>query len=228
MVLSMSEGTSPEPLFNAVHSYATQLESTIDQVSAIHREAARKLATWISDRLSRGEAANVIVICTGNSRRSVLGSVMGNVSADFYNLPALHFFSGGTTPSAFNRRTITALQAIGIEISATGNEAPRGDLTTPNPIFQVTWGSGSTLEFSKAYNEASNPQTDFAALLVCIEADGACPFVPGAGARIPCPFTDPKEFDDTTNEADRYADKRDEIGRFVMLVVRDVAAAVNK
>lgn len=229
MGLSMSPGIRPEPaLFAAVQGYASKLEGNIDQVSAVHREAARELASWITNKIARGEEANVIVICTGNSRRSVLGSVLGNVAASFYNLPSLHFYSGGTTPSAFNSRTATALRAAGVSISATGEEAPRGDDATPNPIFTVKWGSGEALEFSKKYSDVSNPQRDFAALLVCTEADGACPAVLGASARIPCPFTDPKESDGTTDEATYYAEKRDEIGRFMILVAKDVAASKTK
>jgi arsenate reductase len=87
----------------------------------------------------------------------------------------------------------------------------------------MSWGSGEMLEYSKHYSDARNPQRDFAALLVCSEAAGACPAVTGASIRIPCPFTDPKEADGTPEEDLRYAERRDEMGRFMLSVCRHVA-----
>jgi hypothetical protein len=75
-----------------------------------------------------------------------------------------------------------------VEIEPTGNEAPRGEPKTANPIYSVKWGSGmEATEFSKNYFDARNPQHAFAALMVCGEADAACPVVKGAAIRMPCP-----------------------------------------
>ena len=150
---------------------------------------------------------------------------MGNVAASYYGLEGIKFYSGGTTPTAFNGRTVKTLLDIGIEISAPGGEAPRGDPHTANPLYKVAWGAGEAREFSKHYADSSNPQSDFAALLVCTEADEACPMVTGASARINCPFSDPKEADGTEFETLRYSERRDEIGRFMLAVARQITAA---
>jgi arsenate reductase (thioredoxin) len=54
-----------------------------------------------------------------------------------------------------------------------------------------------TVEFSKRYDDPSNPQEGFAALMVCDEADAGCPAVRGASLRLSLPFADPKVYDDT-------------------------------
>ena len=74
-------------------------------------------------------------------------------------------------------------------------------------------------EFSKTYFDASNPQAGFAALMVCGEADAACPVVKGASARISMPYLDPKIYDDSRYESRKYAERRDDIGRLLLCVM---------
>ena len=151
-----------------------------------HREAASKLADWIVSNHKDGQSLHIIMICTGNSRRSVFGATMGNIAAAYCGLPEIRFHSGGTAPTAINSRSIAALKAIGVAIEPTGNEAPRGEPKTANPIYRIRWGDSSmeTTEFSKLYADASNPQQGFAAILVCGEADESCPHVKGASAHF--------------------------------------------
>jgi len=40
--------------------------------------------------------------------------------------------------------------------------------------------------------------------MTCSHADENCPFIPGAEARIPVRYEDPKAFDDTPEEAAQY------------------------
>jgi arsenate reductase (thioredoxin) len=108
-----------------------------------------------------------------------------------------------------------------VEVEPTGEEAPSGEPGTANPIYRVRWGSPGeppmeTIEFSKRYDDRSNPQEGFAALMVCDEADAGCPAVRGAALRLSLPFADPKSFDDTPEEAARYAERRDDMGRLLV------------
>ncbi len=57
------------------------------------------------------------------------------------------------------------------------------------------------IEFSKYYKDKSNPQSGFAAILVCNEADAECPVVPGASTRIFNDILDPKSYDDSVFES---------------------------
>ena len=82
-------------------------------------------------------------------------------------------------------------------------------------------------EFSKTYFDASNPQQGFAALMVCGEADAACPLVKGA-ARISMPYPDPKIYDGSTYEALKYAERRDDMGRLMLSVMMQVRSRLNQ
>lgn len=200
--------------------HADLLTTQFDLIEESHRKPAEELVAWIVKNYQAGKPLGVIVICTRNTRRSMLGATMGNVAAAYYGLPNVRFYSGGTDPDAFNPRTITALKAIGIEIEPTDKEAPRGKEGNANPIYRVQWGKGlETREFSKKYTDAQNPQDGFAAILVCSEADTNCPKVVGASARIPVPYLDPKAFDGVPFEAAKYAERRDDEGRFMLSVL---------
>ncbi len=190
-----------------------------------HRQAAGQLAGWIAKNYRDDQPLNVIFVCTGNSRRSMLGASMGNLAAAYYGLDKLRFYSGGTAPSAFNSRTIKALREIGFRIDETGEEALPGDTKTRNPKYLVKWGESlEAIEFSKHYSDTANPSTGFAAVMVCTEADGECPTVKGAAVRISMPFLDPKLFDDDPVEPRKYAERRDDIGRVMLSAVAQARA----
>jgi arsenate reductase len=141
-------------------------------------------------------------------------------------MPEVRFNSGGTAPTAFNPRTAAALKEIGVAIEPIGKEGSRGEPKTANPIYRVKWGETSaagtpmeTVEFSKLYSDQANPPHDFAALMVCSEADAACPFVRGASIRISMPYLDPKIFDDSPYEREQYRERRDDMGRLMLSVL---------
>jgi hypothetical protein len=212
-----------------VAAHADLLTTSFDMIDEAHREAGEKLADWIVANYKPGQPLHVTVICTGNSRRSILGATMGNIAAAYYGVTEVRFHSGGTAPTAFNPRTISAMNEIGVEVAPTGKEAPRGEPKTANPIYSVRWGSGmEAAEFSKTYFDEANPQHGFAALMVCGEADAACPVVRGAALRISMPYLDPKIYDDGAYETLKYAERRDDIGRLMLCVMMQVKNRLNQ
>jgi len=212
-----------------VAAHADLLTTSFDMIDETHREAGEKLVDWIVKNYKPGQPLHVTVICTGNSRRSILGATMGNIAAAYYGMREIRFHSGGTAPTAFNPRSVAALKEIGVEVESTGKEAPRGEPKTANPIFTVRWGSGmEATEFSKTYFDQANPQHGFAALMVCGEADAACPLVKGAAVRIPMPYLDPKIYDDGAYESLKYSERRDDIGRLMLCVMMQVRNRLNQ
>jgi arsenate reductase len=210
-----------------LREHADYLTTTFDQIDELHREAGRKLAQWIASQYEPGKLLHITVVCTGNSRRSILSSSMGNLAAAYYGMPEIRFHSGGTAPTAFNPRTIATLKSVGFEVEQTGVEAERGDPKTGNPIYRVSWGEDfETKEFSKHYGDKTNPQAGFAALMVCSEADAACPFVKGASLRVSMPYVDPKIYDDGAYESAKYAERRDDIGRLMLSVMIQVRGEI--
>src|SRR5260370_39536205 len=147
----------------------------------------------------------------------MLAATLGSVAAAYYGLSEIRFHSGGTAPTAINPRAVAALKEIGVEVEPTGKEAKRGEPETANPIYLVRWGQveGSSAaafestEFSKLYSDTSNPQDGFAALMVCGEADAACPVVKGASFRVSMPYLDPKIYDGGSYETAKYAERKD-------------------
>jgi hypothetical protein len=121
-------------LLPRVVSQAEFLTTSFDMIDEPHRAAGEKFVDWIVASYKPSQPLPVVVVCTGNSRRSVLGSTMGNIAAAYYGLPEIRFYSGGTAPTAFNSRTVSSLKEIGVEVEATGKEAPRGEPATANPV----------------------------------------------------------------------------------------------
>lgn len=196
------------------------LAMQFDLIEEPHRKAAAHLVTWLVAQYEVGKPLPMLVICSHNTRRSMLGATMGNLAAAYYGLPEIRVGSGGTDPRAFNPRTIATLKEIGVTIEPTGEQATQGSTQERNPRYRVQWGKGmEVLEFSKKYTDAHNPQKGFAALLVCSEADVSCPQVTGASLRLPVPYLDPKAYDDAPFEAAKYAERRDDMGRFMLSVV---------
>jgi hypothetical protein len=218
--LTASTPESRTKLAPKLREHADYLTTTFDMIDELHREAGAKLTSWIASNYEAAKPLHVTVVCTGNSRRSILGSAMGNMAAAYYGMPEIRFHSGGTAPTAFNSRTVSALKAIGFAVEPTGSEAERGETKAANPIYRISWGEGfDTTEFSKHYADSHNPQRGFAALMVCSEADAACPFVKGATLRVSMPYLDPKIYDDGSYETAKYNERRDDIGRLMLSVM---------
>ena len=215
-------------LLPKVRDHADFLTTSFDLINPVHRRSAEELANWIAKNYRVGQTLDIIAVCTSNSRRSMIGSTMGNIATAYYGMPEIRFHTGGAeAPTAFNPRAISTLSGIGVAIEPTGKEAPRGDPQTKNPIYLVRWGAvgdstvpaPETKEFSKQYGDPANPSHGFAALVVCAEADAACPTVTGAAVRISAPFNDPKIYDGSAYESAKYAERRDEMGRFMLSVM---------
>jgi arsenate reductase (thioredoxin) len=235
------EASVPESrlrLLPKVREHADSLTASFDMIDESHRAAGLKLVDWIAKTYRPGTPLDVVVVCTGNSRRSILGATMGNVAAAYYGMPEIRFHSGGTAPTAFNSRTVKTLKEIGVEVEPTGKEAARGEPQTANPVYRIGWGSpgdtaGPTMEateFSKHYDHPANPQNGFAALMVCGDADAGCPFVKGSALRVSMPYLDPKIYDGGSLESAKYGERRDDIGRLmlsVMMQARQRIASVS-
>ena len=210
-------------LLPEIRTYCEQrLSDPHTSLSAVHQAAAEQVRAWVRQRRAAGLPAELIVVCTGNSRRSCLGSTLGNIVAAFRRDSGVRFFSGGTSPTAFNPRTIRALREIGVQITVNGQVAPTGPSGDPNPQYQVRWGTGdldSSTEFSKRFNDPANPHSDFCAIMVCTDADENCPVVTGASLRVSMPFEDPKEFDGQPAEGSAYSNRRDQICQAMLLIL---------
>jgi arsenate reductase len=60
-------------------------------------------------------------------------------------------------------------------------------------------------------------------MMTCGHADENCPFIPGALARLPFRFDDPKQFDDTPLEQEKYNECSLEIARELYYILQNIA-----
>jgi hypothetical protein len=211
--------TNKSLLFSEINSFCDELVGEFNLISEERKEQLTTLSHYISHKIEAKEIPKLIVICTHNSRRSHLGQIWLSVGADYYGLPEINTYSGGTEATAFNIRAVKALQRIGFTISTS-------DEKTDNPIHQVTWRKDMLPypAFSKKYNSDPNPQNKFAAIMVCTEADKGCPIVSGCDFRLPLPFEDPKAYDETSLEEAKYSERAKQIGREMLFVISQVSA----
>ncbi|MGL4514353.1 MAG: protein-tyrosine-phosphatase [Lacipirellulaceae bacterium] len=207
------------PQVNSMHptiaKYVAVREAEFDQVPAERVAELKPLADFVAAKAASGEPLRLTFICTHNSRRSQMAQLWGAVAAHRYGVANVETYSGGTEGTAFNPRAVAALERAGFEIEASGSAS-----TNPRYAARFAGGTAPQTCFSKRYDESPNPSEGFAAVMVCSQADEACPTVRGAEARFAIPYEDPKVADDTPEEAATYDERCEQIAREVLLVFK--------
>ena len=181
-----------------------ELELAQGEISSQRAKKLKELASLINSSLEDHKQAQVVFICTHNSRRSQLAELwLGTLLAASDKLKKIKLFSGGTESTAFNHRMINALNQVGFSIQK--------QTECENPRYKAD-ETGKQVYFSKEYYHEANPNRDFIAVMVCSDADENCPVVLGARDRFALPYNDPKDFDDTPGELKAYLDSIRMIG----------------
>jgi arsenate reductase len=181
-----------------------------------HRERLEQLATAIQGRMKETGQADILFVCTHNSRRSHMAQLLGLAAARRKGLATVHTFSGGTEATAFNPRAIAALRRVGFDISG-------GDGQNPHYSVRIGPSLDPAEAFSKRITDPPNPVSGFIVVMTCSQADAACPLVKGAVSRVAIPYEDPKSADGTPEETGRYDERIDQIGRDLTWVFAAVA-----
>lgn len=188
-------------MFTEIQSYLKSLEKDFNQVPEARRMILEKISNYVFQRLSSNNSVNLVYVCTHNSRRSHYGQIWAKVASVYFNIPNINTFSGGTEATAFNIHAINALKKIGFEITPQSVEK--------NTVYLVKFDNQLTpIEcFSKVYNDIKNPQSEFAAIMTCSDAEENCPFIPGVDLRIATTYEDPKAFDGTALQDEKYSER---------------------
>jgi len=200
-----------------IQEFCELLELQFSLIPEERKTHLKKLSTYITATIAKGETPQLIVICTHNSRRSHMGQLWLAVGADYYGLPSINTFSGGTEATAFNPRAVQAFQRIGFDIRSQ-------DVSVANPIYAIQWAIAQPkyIAFSKKYDVSPNPREKFGAIMVCTSADEGCPIIAGCDFRFSLPFDDPKAFDDTNLESTKYDERCRQIGREILYALSEV------
>lgn len=204
-------------IFQELQQNIEKLVQKFDTISSDRKLQLETLSAYIQKKYGDQKTPKLIVICTHNSRRSHLGQLWLALAADYYKLPKLETFSGGTESTAFHPNAIAAVKRIGFTVAI--------EAQAKNPIYNIEWKTNQQpyQAFSKRFEESPNPTQEFAAIMVCTEADEGCPFVPGTDFRIALPFEDPKAFDGTPQEAAKYDERCQQIGTEILYMMSKVS-----
>jgi len=204
-------------LYVPLENYCQNFKNEFHLISEDRQQQLEELAHYISQKQNNNQPTKLNVICTHNSRRSHIGQLWLAAAALFYKKNNIHTYSGGTEATAFNHRSVAALRRVGFEIVT-------ADSAVENPIYFATFGFSHTplKMFSKKYDHANNPEKEFAAIMVCSDADEACPVILGADDRFALTFEDPKRFDDTNLESKKYDERVRQIGREMFYLMSKV------
>jgi len=198
-----------------------QIETTItslhfDSISDERKEELKLLIDYIQNRVAENSNVNLNFICTHNSRRSHLSQVWAQAASHHYNVKNVYCYSGGTEATALFPMAEKTLRNAGFEINKLSEEK--------NPVYSIKYSDNepSIIGFSKKYDNSFNPKSEFAALMTCSHADENCPFIPGAEKRIPVRYDDPKAFDNSPQQEEKYEERSNEIATEMLYVFSQI------
>lgn len=204
-------------LYPDISQYVIQRAAEFDEIPAERKQVLEKLAAFISQRVSKEQPAHLTFICTHNSRRSHLSQIWAQIAAAHYGIRHVKTYSGGTEVTAFNPRTVAAMERCGVKFSV-------AEESQSNPHYSVAFSDieAPLICFSKIFNKEPNPSQDYCAIMTCSNADQNCPLVSGCDLRLAIPYEDPKVSDDTAQEVAVYDERCAQIAREMVYVMSRV------
>lgn len=179
------------------------------------------LIDFIQEKVKDQKPIDINFICTHNSLRSHLAQIWAQTAASHFSIPNVNCYSGGTEATALFPKIIETLANAGFDTwKLSENE---------NPVYAIKYAENALpiVGFSKKYDDVFNPVSDFAAIMTCSQADGGCPFIPGAEKRIPITFEDPKIADNTSEQNEIYEERSLQIAAEMFYVFSKISKNEN-
>ncbi len=185
-------------------------------ISEERKNILQPLAEYIQEKAAAPQQVRLNFICTHNSRRSHLSQVWAQALAAYYKIPNVFCYSGGTEATALFPKAAETLEQQGFKITKLSEEK--------NPVYSIKFAENShpVIGFSKTYDHAFNPVSGFAAIMTCSQADAGCPFIAGAEKRIPVTYDDPKAFDGTAEQNQKYLERSTQIATELKYVFSEI------
>lgn len=203
-------------MYTKIKNTCDNLVLQFDSISNERKMLLEKISDYIQAKKNKNSPIQLMYVCTHNSRRSHFGQIWAAVAAEYYGVKNVSTFSGGTEATAFNINAINALKEIGFDIQAKDD--------SKNPVFEVIFSDDSdpSICFSKVYDDPFNPTSNFAAIMTCSDAEENCPFISGVELRIGTTYDDPKEFDGTELQDQKYKERSLQIALETLYVFSQV------
>ncbi|MEO9531574.1 MAG: protein-tyrosine-phosphatase [Crocinitomicaceae bacterium] len=187
-----------------IETIIDQIKSEFNLIPEDRKAALQTLSDFIKEKKQN---TDLIFICVHNSRRSHLSQIWAQVASNHYGFNQIRCYSGGTEVTNMYPMIGETLQDQGFDVQVLAK--------TENPIYALKYDANShpIMGFSKIFDDSFNPQENFGAVMVCSSADTNCPYIATASKRILIPFEDPKAFDDTPQQKEKYAERSLQIAR---------------
>ena len=187
------------PLFNKIELLIVTFN--LDTISKERKETLQPCIDFIQEKVASNQDIRLNFICTHNARRSHLSQIWAQTLAYYFNIKNVQCYSGGTESTALFPMVAETLINSGFQIEKLSEEN--------NPIYSIKFAENEPpiIGFSKKFDANFNPKSEFAAIMTCSQADGGCPFIAGAEKRLPITFEDPKAFDNTPQQAEKYQER---------------------
>lgn len=191
-------------------------KSSAKEIPAERKQTLQPLVDYIQQKTKEKEAVRLIFICTHNSRRSHLAQVWAQTMAHYFGINNVQCYSAGTEATALFPKVAETLQNSGFEIEKLSE--------SENSIYSIKYADNepSIIGFSKTLYSTFNPKSEFAAIMTCSQADEGCPFIAGAQQRIPITYDDPKTFDHTPQQNEKYQERSEQIAGEIYWVFSQV------
>ncbi len=198
------------PVFSKIEETITSLD--VNSIPEERKAILKSLTDYIQAKVQKHEEVRLNFICTHNSRRSHLSQVWAQVMAAYFDIPNVFSYSGGTEATAMFPMVGETLKEQGFEVLSLCEGI--------NPVYAIAYSENShpVVGFSKTFDLPFNPVSGFAAIMTCSQADEGCPFIAGAEKRIPITYDDPKAFDNTPQQADKYGERSVQIATELLSV----------
>ncbi len=186
-------------LFNKIENTINSLN--VESITGERKETLQPLIDFIQIKVNSNQETRINFICTHNSRRSHLSQVWAQTIAFYFSIKNVFCYSGGTESTALFPKVAEILENSGFEVKMISE--------SKNPIYSIKYAKNEhpIIGFSKRMDDDFNPKSEFIAIMTCSQADGECPFIVGAEKRIPITFEDPKAFDNTPQQAEKYTER---------------------
>jgi arsenate reductase len=206
--------TTQSALFPEIEKTIKQLK--IEEITTERKTILQPLVDFIQTKVNEQKEIRLNLICTHNSRRSHLSQVWAQTAAAYFDVKNVFCYSGGTEATALFPMAAQTLEKQGFKIKTISEGS--------NPIYAIKYAENThpVIGFSKKYDDDFNPESEFAAIMTCSQADGGCPFIAGAEIRIPITFEDPKAFDNTPFQAEKYTERSLQIATEMFFVFSQI------
>ena len=190
-------------LFEKLQGFLSELDP--NTIPAERKEILQPLVDFVRQKKNAREEIRLNFICTHNSRRSHLSQIWAQSIAHHFGIKSVSCYSGGTEATALFPMVAETLGNTGFQVQALSDGK--------NPVYGIKYADNEhpVIGFSKKLDDDFNPNSAFAAIMTCDSANEACPFVPGAEKRIAITFEDPKVFDNTPRQAEKYSERSRQI-----------------